>query len=90
MKDGKPENKYMQLNCMIASVCAERGLPLPMATEFNMTKGGMRMYMPYDPKIARYVTQTAQVVLREIMYALEQQDIELAKKMVQKEIEVMK
>ncbi len=86
MKDGKPENKYMQLNGMIASVCAERGLPLPMATEFNMTKGGMRMYMPYDPNIARHVAETGKVILREIMDALEQNDVQLAKKMLTKEI----
>lgn len=88
MKDGQPENIHMQFGNLVAQVCNNKGLPLPMATEFNMHKGRFRLHMHYDERIARHVTATAQVILREILDALEQKDVELAKNMIKKEIEV--
>ena len=61
-----------------------------MATEFNVNSGDFRMHMHYDERIARHVAATAKVVMREILDALEQKDVELAKKMIKKEIEVNK
>jgi hypothetical protein len=89
MKDGKPENIHMQFGNLVAHTCQTRGLPLPMATEFNMQKGGFRLHLgKFDPVVARSVAKTGQVVLREILDALEQKDIELAKTMIEKELKV--
>jgi hypothetical protein len=87
MKDGKPENIHMQFGNLVEQTCRSRGLPMPMATEFNMHKGGFRLHLgKFDPNVARQVAKTGQVVLREILDCLNQKDIELAKTMIQKEL----
>lgn len=84
MKDGQPENKFMQMGNLIASVCSERNMSLPMATEFKL--GGTFRMHPGKVDM-RHVTAAGKVILREIQECLEQKDIELAKKMLAKEIE---
>jgi hypothetical protein len=85
MKDGKPENIHMQFGKLVEHTCRSRGLPLPMATEFNLyDRGWFRLHLV----VARSVAKTGQVVLREILECLNQKDIELAKTMIEKELKV--
>lgn len=91
MKDGKLENIHMQFGNLVEHTCRSRGLPLPMATEFNLyERGWFRLHLgKFDPVVARCVAKTGQVVLREILECLHQKDIELAKTMIEKEISLL-
>lgn len=89
MKNDLPDNVHTKFGVMIEQICAAKGLPLPMATEFNMIRGSFRLHMNYDERIARHLTASAKVVMREILDALDQKDVELAKTMIKKEISLL-